>query len=71
KATGYCRKLVRNVAAMASGAEAPTEAAEVAAPDVQELIKPIQEAWDKVEDKYAVSSLVVSGAVLLWGSTGL
>ncbi|TRO82830.1 hypothetical protein FKB34_16770 [Glycocaulis profundi] len=56
---------------MASGAEAPTEAAEVAAPDVQELIKPIQEAWDKVEDKYAVSSLVVSGAVLLWGSTGL
>nr|XP_043619112.1 protein CURVATURE THYLAKOID 1B, chloroplastic [Erigeron canadensis] len=71
KATGYCRKLVRNVAAMASGAEAPTEVAEVDGPDVQELIKPLQEAWDKVEDKYAVSSLVVSGAVLLWGSTGL
>nr|GFB84825.1 protein curvature thylakoid 1B, chloroplastic [Tanacetum cinerariifolium] len=27
--------------------------------------------WDKVEDKYAVSGLAVSGAVLLWGSTGL
>ena len=27
--------------------------------------------WDKVEDKYAVSSLVVAGGVALWGSTGL
>ncbi|XP_071697575.1 protein CURVATURE THYLAKOID 1B, chloroplastic [Rutidosis leptorrhynchoides] len=67
KATGYCRKLARNVAAMATG-EAPAEAATT---DVTELIKPIQEAWDKVEDKYAVSSLAVSGAVLLWGSTGM
>ena len=27
--------------------------------------------WDKVEDKYAVSSLAVAGVVALWGSTGL
>ncbi|KAI7737231.1 hypothetical protein M8C21_012118, partial [Ambrosia artemisiifolia] len=67
KATGYCRKLARNVAAMATGEATP----EVGPPDAQELIKPIQEAWEKVEDKYAVSSLVVAGGVLLWGSTGL
>ncbi|KAI3800616.1 hypothetical protein L1987_28709 [Smallanthus sonchifolius] len=67
KATGYCRKLARNVAAMATGEATP----EVSSPDVQELIKPLQEAWEKVEDKYAVSSLIVAGGVFLWGSTGL
>ncbi|KAK9064386.1 hypothetical protein SSX86_015768 [Deinandra increscens subsp. villosa] len=67
KATGYCRKLARNVAAMATGEAAP----EVVSTDVQELIKPIQDAWEKVEDKYAVSSLVVAGGVFLWGSTGM
>ncbi|KAJ0629165.1 putative cyanobacterial aminoacyl-tRNA synthetase, CAAD domain, protein CURVATURE THYLAKOID 1 [Helianthus annuus] len=44
---------------------------EAVSPDVQELIKPLQEAWDKVEDKYAVSSLAVAGGVFLWGSTGM
>lgn len=29
------------------------------------------EQWDKVEDKYAVSSLAVAGVVALWGSTGM
>ncbi|KAF5764564.1 putative cyanobacterial aminoacyl-tRNA synthetase, CAAD domain, protein CURVATURE THYLAKOID 1 [Helianthus annuus] len=67
KATGYCRKLARNVAAMATGEATP----EAVSPDVQELIKPLQEAWDKVEDKYAVSSLAVAGGVFLWGSTGM
>ncbi|KAI3824689.1 hypothetical protein L1987_06158 [Smallanthus sonchifolius] len=67
KATGYCRKLARNVAAMATGEATP----EVVSTDVQELIKPLQEAWDKVEDKYAVSSLAVAGGVFLWGSTGM
>ncbi|PON78921.1 Cyanobacterial aminoacyl-tRNA synthetase, CAAD domain containing protein [Parasponia andersonii] len=67
KSTAYCRKLARNVIAMATG-EAP---AEVATAETPEIIKTIQEAWDKVEDKYAVSSLAVAGAVALWGSTGL
>ncbi|KAF5811451.1 putative cyanobacterial aminoacyl-tRNA synthetase, CAAD domain, protein CURVATURE THYLAKOID 1 [Helianthus annuus] len=65
--TGYSRKLARNVAAMATGEATP----EAGPPDAEELIKPIQEAWEKVEDKYAVSSLVVAGVVFLWGSTGL
>ncbi|KAI3681914.1 hypothetical protein L6452_36721 [Arctium lappa] len=67
KPTAYCRKLARNVAAMATGEASP----EVASTDLPELIKPIQDAWDKVEDKYAVSSLAVAGVVLLWGSTGM
>ncbi|XP_059457586.1 protein CURVATURE THYLAKOID 1B, chloroplastic [Corylus avellana] len=67
KSTAYCRKIARNVMAMATG-EAP---AEVAAAELPEIVKTVQEAWDKVEDKYAVSSLAVAGVVALWGSTGL
>ncbi|XP_061962379.1 protein CURVATURE THYLAKOID 1B, chloroplastic-like [Populus nigra] len=67
KATAYCRKMARNVMTMATG-EAP---AEVASTELPEIFKTVQEAWDKVEDKYAVSSLVVAGGVALWGSTGL
>ncbi|KAF4366483.1 hypothetical protein CsatB_010762 [Cannabis sativa] len=67
KSTAYCRKLARNVIAMATG-EAP---AEVATAETPEIIQTVQEAWDKVEDKYAVSSLAVAGVVALWGSTGM
>ncbi|XP_035547306.1 protein CURVATURE THYLAKOID 1B, chloroplastic-like [Juglans regia] len=61
------RKIARNVMAMATG-EAP---AEVAAYELPEMVRTAQEAWDKVEDKYAVSSLAVAGAVGLWVSTGM
>ncbi|GLT79844.1 hypothetical protein SLA2020_513170 [Shorea laevis] len=67
KTTAYCRKIARNVMAMATG----EASAEVAASELPEIVKTVQEAWDKVEDKYAVSSLAVAGVVALWGSTGL
>uniref|UniRef100_A0A6N2MWR3 Cyanobacterial aminoacyl-tRNA synthetase CAAD domain-containing protein n=1 Tax=Salix viminalis TaxID=40686 RepID=A0A6N2MWR3_SALVM len=62
-----CRKIARNVMTMATG-EAP---AEVASAELPEIVKTVQEAWEKVEDKYAVSSLAVAGGVALWGSAGL
>ncbi|XP_021767232.1 protein CURVATURE THYLAKOID 1B, chloroplastic-like [Chenopodium quinoa] len=84
KTTSYCRKIARNVVSMATGdapaaavapaAVTPTTstAEEVpAAVDTTELLKTIQNAWEKVEDKYAVSSLAVAGGVALWGSAGL
>ncbi|KAL0426153.1 UNVERIFIED_CONTAM: protein CURVATURE THYLAKOID 1B, chloroplastic [Sesamum radiatum] len=61
------RKIARNVVSMATG-EAPAEV--VATAETPEIIKTIQEAWDKVEDKYAVSSLAVAGGVALWASAG-
>ncbi|KAK6136430.1 hypothetical protein DH2020_029851 [Rehmannia glutinosa] len=67
KTTAYCRKIARNVVAMATG-EAP---AEVATTETPEFVKTIQEAWDKVEDKYAVTSLAVAGGVALCASAGM
>ncbi|XP_004494874.1 protein CURVATURE THYLAKOID 1B, chloroplastic-like [Cicer arietinum] len=82
KTTAFCRKIGRNVMSMASSATTEAEAEtgitaveEVATSDLSdsapELIKTIQQAWDKVEDKYAVSAVAVAGGVALWGSAGL
>ncbi|XP_038906765.1 protein CURVATURE THYLAKOID 1B, chloroplastic [Benincasa hispida] len=70
KSTAYCRKVARNVMAMATG-EVPAEVAAGELAEMPEIIKKVQEAWDKVEDKYAVSSLAVSGFVALWASAGV
>ncbi|XP_020970955.1 protein CURVATURE THYLAKOID 1B, chloroplastic [Arachis ipaensis] len=67
KPNAYCRKIARNVMAMATG-EAPSE---IATTETPEIVKTVQEAWDKVEDKYAVSSLGVAALIALVGSTGL
>ncbi|KAJ4954731.1 hypothetical protein NE237_011514 [Protea cynaroides] len=67
KTTTYCRKIARNVVAMATG----ETTAEVAVAELPEIVKSVQEAWDKLEDKYAVTSLAFAGAVAAWGSTGM
>ncbi|KAJ8632473.1 hypothetical protein MRB53_025809 [Persea americana] len=50
---------------------APPEAPIEAPSDVPEIVKTVQEAWDKLDDKYAVASLAVAGIIVLWGSAGL
>ncbi|XP_010523840.1 PREDICTED: protein CURVATURE THYLAKOID 1B, chloroplastic-like [Tarenaya hassleriana] len=67
KASAYCRKMVRNVVARATG-EAP---AEVATTELPDIVKTVQDAWNKVEDKYAVGSLAFAGVVAIWGSSGM
>ncbi|KAK4268946.1 hypothetical protein QN277_022169 [Acacia crassicarpa] len=80
KATAYCRKIARNVMAMASSAtgEAPPAivtgqqiSTDVVVAEPPEIVKKIQQAWDKVEDKYAVSTVAAAGAVALWGTAGM
>lgn len=51
---------------MATG-ESP---AEVAA-ELPEIVKIIREAWDKLDDKYAVTSLAFATLLALYGSIGL
>ncbi|KAF5201638.1 Curvature thylakoid 1b protein [Thalictrum thalictroides] len=67
KTTAYCRKLGRNVITMATG----DAAAETVSTETPEIVKKIQEKWEKVEDKYAVTLIAVAGAVALWGSSGM
>ncbi|KAJ8633510.1 hypothetical protein MRB53_026846 [Persea americana] len=75
KATASCRKIARNVMAMAAGESSimatgePT--VEISATELPEIVKTIQEAWDKVDDKYAVTSLALAAAVALWGTAGV
>ncbi|KAE8708674.1 Protein CURVATURE THYLAKOID 1B [Hibiscus syriacus] len=82
KNTVYYRKMARNVVAMATGTEAsteveatttetPTELVTTTTTETTEITKIVQEAWDKVEDKYAVSTLAFVVIVALWGSTGI
>ncbi|XP_039046130.1 protein CURVATURE THYLAKOID 1B, chloroplastic-like isoform X2 [Hibiscus syriacus] len=70
--TAYFRKMARNVVvAMATTTETPTELVTTTTTETTEITKIVQEAWDKVEDKYAVSTLVFVVIVSLWGSTGI
>ncbi|CAI0469722.1 unnamed protein product [Linum tenue] len=70
KAATYCRKIARNVVSMATAGD-PAAPAEVDTTELPELVKTVQEAWDKVEDKYAVSSLAAAGVLAIWSSSGM
>lgn len=65
-AVSKCPKMNRNVSFKATG-EAPAEVSV----ETPEIVKTIQEAWDKIDDKYAVASLAFAGVIALWGATGL
>ncbi|RZR92648.1 hypothetical protein BHM03_00020976 [Ensete ventricosum] len=63
----------RSVISMATG-ETPAEVSS----ELPEVVKTIKEAvwitspcWDKLDDKYAVASLVLVGLVALWTTTGM
>ncbi|KAL9254418.1 CURVATURE THYLAKOID 1B, chloroplastic-like protein [Drosera capensis] len=75
--TTFCRRIARNGATMATSEAQVVVRVEVSE-DIQtsttetpEILKKVIDAWDKVEDKYAVASLAVAGGIALWGSTGL
>ncbi|XP_072961636.1 protein CURVATURE THYLAKOID 1B, chloroplastic-like [Typha angustifolia] len=39
--------------------------------ELPEIVKTAQDAWDKLEDKYAVTTLLVAGVIALWTATGM
>ncbi|XP_078155463.1 photosystem I P subunit [Carex rostrata] len=63
----YCRRMARNVIAMATG----DATAELTATELPEIVKKVQEAWDKIDDKYAATSLGVAAFIALWSTTGM
>lgn len=70
KTTVSYRKIARRIIAKATGEAAPAVEV-VAAVETPEFVKTIQEAWDKLDDKYAFTSLAVAGGVALWGCAGM
>ncbi|CAM0905760.1 unnamed protein product [Alopecurus aequalis] len=62
-APGSSKVVQRNfVVKAASGGEGPAE--------TPEIVKAAQDAWAKVEDKYAVATIGVAGLVALWTAVG-
>ena len=51
--------------------EAPATTTEAETTELPEIVKTVQEAWEKVDDKYAIGSLAFAGVVALWGSAGM
>ncbi|KAJ4868826.1 hypothetical protein Rs2_49621 [Raphanus sativus] len=70
QSTAYCRKIARNVLTRATEVEASV-AADADTTELPEIVKTAQEAWEKVEDKYAIGSLAFAALLALWGFTGL
>ncbi|KAG6423354.1 hypothetical protein SASPL_113748 [Salvia splendens] len=64
------RNIGRNVAAMATGEVSTAEVVNVASIETPEIVTKIQQAWEKVEDTYAVTSLAVAGGVGLVACAG-
>ncbi|XP_008797634.1 protein CURVATURE THYLAKOID 1B, chloroplastic [Phoenix dactylifera] len=64
--TSKGQKIARNVITMATG-ETPAEVAT----ELPEIVKTMQEAWERLEDKYAVTSLAFAVAVALWSTSGM
>lgn len=61
---------------MATTEEAPPAVAATtteveATVNLQDFVKTFQDTWDKVDDKYAVTSLGIAGFVGLWASAGM
>ncbi|KAJ3688970.1 hypothetical protein LUZ61_018134 [Rhynchospora tenuis] len=57
------QRISKNVLVKAAGDEDSTE--------LPEVVKKLQDTWDKVDDKYAVATLGVVGIIVLWSATGM
>ncbi|CAN6480542.1 unnamed protein product [Victoria cruziana] len=81
KSLASCKRIARSVMAMATtgdvvaevGTDIPGVGANISAvgTDISDITKSIVEVWDKIEDKYAVTSLAVAGLVALVGASGV
>jgi hypothetical protein len=57
----------RQFSVVAKASETQAEASEA----VSDLLKSLQESWEKVDDKLVVGGLGIAGLIVLWASTGL
>ncbi|KAG8092394.1 hypothetical protein GUJ93_ZPchr0012g21855 [Zizania palustris] len=67
RVASFCKRLARNVAAMAAGEPAAPIAANA---ELTELINALKQEWDRIEDKYAVTTLAVTATLGMWSAGG-
>nr|CAB3500293.1 unnamed protein product [Digitaria exilis] len=68
-AASICKRLARNVVAMATGE--PAAAAPAANEEFTEFVNALKQEWDRIEDKYAVTTLAVAATLGMWSAGGV
>ncbi|KAG0550424.1 hypothetical protein BDA96_01G337000 [Sorghum bicolor] len=65
----FCKRLARNVVAMATGE--PTAAPVADNEELTEFVNALKKEWDRIEDKYAVTTLAVAATLAMWSAGGV
>ncbi|TKV95208.1 hypothetical protein SEVIR_9G347100v4 [Setaria viridis] len=68
RAVSVCKQLARNVVAMAAGEPAAPNAANE---EFTEFVNALKQEWDRIEDKYAVTTLAVAATLGMWSAGGV
>ncbi|KAK1602322.1 hypothetical protein QYE76_017632 [Lolium multiflorum] len=68
RVASFCKRLARNVGAMAAGEPAAPLADNA---ELTEFISALKQEWDRVEDKYAVTTLAVAATLGMWSAGGV
>lgn len=67
-ASSLCKRLARDVVAMAAGEPAAPQAANE---ELTEFVDALKKEWDRIEDKYAVTTLAVAATLGMWSAGGV
>ncbi|KAL5680743.1 hypothetical protein ACJX0J_007128, partial [Zea mays] len=62
------KRLARDVVAMAAGEPAAPQAANE---ELTEFVDALKKEWDRIEDKYAVTTLAVAATLGMWSAGGV
>ncbi|WVZ57469.1 hypothetical protein U9M48_007851 [Paspalum notatum var. saurae] len=68
RAASFCNRMARNVVAMATGEPAAPPAANE---ELTEFVNALKQEWDRIEDKYAVTTLAVAATLGMWSAGGV
>ncbi|XBJ17204.1 hypothetical protein VPH35_008658 [Triticum aestivum] len=68
RVASFCKRLARNVVSMAAGEPAAPLADNA---ELTEFFNSLKQEWDRVEDKYAVTTLAVAATLGMWSAGGV
>ncbi|KAL6905251.1 hypothetical protein ACP4OV_002852 [Aristida adscensionis] len=68
RVASFCKRLARNVVSMAVGEPASPLASDA---ELTEFVDALKKEWDRIEDKYAVTTLAVAATLGMWSAGGV